>query len=162
MFRRSLLVASLAIAGTCVFASSTKAQPTTGDVDFSGVVTPSACTWEPINSKTPGVLAPNPALDTLTTTIPASIEIECPLGATLTIGDPVPGANPAPSNDTAWVDLGANTAYSPAHPLNGGFPSLPVPAGSIENLSISMEAISVAPQFAAGTYTYTVTLTATP
>lgn len=163
MLRRSFLIPALAIAGICTFASSAKAQVTTGDVIFEGIVTPSACIWEPVNPMIPGTIVANPALDTFTTTIPANIELECPLGATLTIGDPVAGGNPAPTiNEIAWVELGANTAYSPAHPLNGTSPDLPIPGASVESLNVFMEANAAAPPFAAGPYTYTVTLTATP
>jgi hypothetical protein len=154
MLRRLFLIPALAIAGIFTLASSAKADT----VNFSGIV-PDSCTW---GLATDGVLQYDPAFpNTLTSNgaLPASIEITCPSGGTVTVADPVPGTNPVPTNNRAWV-IGVNgTIDSPA----GGGGTLTINGSPIaEVLDVHMEAISVPPTLAAGTYSYTVTLTAAP
>ncbi|MBP0021533.1 MAG: hypothetical protein J7647_28765 [Cyanobacteria bacterium SBLK] len=156
MLRRLFLIPALAIAGICTLASGAKADT----VNFSGVV-PDSCSW---GVATNGTLQYNPANPNVLTSdgtppFPATIELTCPSGGNVDVADPVPGANPMPTNDRAWV-IGINgTINSPA---NGGG-TLAINSSSIaEILEVHMEAVSPGPPLAPGTYTYTVTLTANP
>lgn len=156
MLRRFFLVPALAIAGICSLASGAKADT----VNFSGVV-PDSCAF---GVATNGTLQYDPATPNLLTSngvppFPATIEITCPSGGTVEVADPVPGANPMPTTDRAWV-IGINgTIDSPA----GGGGILPITGSPIaETLEVHMEAVSLGPPLAPGTYSYTVTLTANP
>ncbi|MGK7924090.1 MAG: hypothetical protein AB4290_02350 [Spirulina sp.] len=158
MLRRLFLLPVLAIAGTCTLALSAKAQT----VNFSGQV-PDSCAW---GIATDGQLQYDPATPNILTSddptfpFPATIEITCPSGGGVIIADPVPGTNPMTTTNKAWV-IGANgTAYSPA---GSGAPVLSITASTVpETLDVHMEASTTNPSLDAGTYTFTVTLTASP
>jgi hypothetical protein len=165
MLRRSLFVSALLLVGTLGFASSAKAQvqPTGGTVQFNATVDPS-CTLTP--TATPGNLALNGAntLSSLSGGTGVTLAVNCPTGI-LRVQTPVRtnagvlGAGTNTTTNKARIILnGGTTVYSAAADGQTQFILTPAENG---DATVHMEASDSA-ALAAGTYNYSVTVTAGP
>jgi hypothetical protein len=160
MLRRSLFVSALMLAGVVSFASSAKAvdQP----VNFSATIDAACNLTAPAANSLTGTLVPNAAKTALSTTggTPAYVGLDCSDG-TLSIADPVPdGANPvATTTHTAAITTATNQVV--VSPTGTGDKTAILAAGDTADAMITMDASGTA-VLTAGSYTYTVLVTAVP
>lgn len=179
MIRRLALVSGLAVLSAVAFASQAGAQAVPQDVEFGGNIK-GTCTF---TNTTAGTLATtaanNPWVEASTgTTIGTTgtggqTTVNCTSGGALSVAAPVKVAAPAAFVDTvkqAVVYDGTAFTSSPGVPFdNGGWSrpttALTIPANTNRTLRVGMVAGVNSPGTGAvpsGTYTYRVTLTATP
>jgi hypothetical protein len=179
MIRRLALVSGLAVLSAVAFASQAGAQAVPQDVEFGGNIT-GTCTF---TNTTPGTLAAtgnNPWVEASTgTTIGntgtgGQTTVNCTSGGALSVAAPVKVAAPAAFVDTVKqavvYDATANAFTSAGGPFNNSgwnksTTALTIPANTNRILRVGMVAgLTTAGTGAVptGTYTYRVTLTATP
>ncbi|RUT06033.1 hypothetical protein DSM106972_032390 [Dulcicalothrix desertica PCC 7102] len=164
MLRRVLFVSTLMLAGAFGFVNSAKAD-TTEKVIFTGGVTASCDVEVPTTATntTTGTLIANAAKSELTTSTPAYVNVKC-AGGSLSISDPLKTAGATDTTAKAVLTINSKTVASPAAPAGDGPKSLPLTAADTGDASINMTATVAAPatELAPDTYTYEVTVTATP
>lgn len=163
---RSLFAGSvIAVATTLGF--TTLAQAQNADVQVTGII-PLNCVF---SNNIPGQFGYNQATNLLSTTTNStdlgltaqsgSVDINCNGASTLEIRTVTATSAPTTASSfTATVSDGTNTITS----LNGitnAQPDLSIPANSTETIDVDLE-VNHAGSLSAGTYTYTVTLTANP
>lgn len=154
MLRRSLFVSALLLAGTFGFASSAKAESST--VPFQANV-PATCTLDNPQQGTLALrddgqlLSSSPSIGGIT----GSIDIECNSDATLSVSLPVEDTNNPTTGTTLFSVADANNGSADS---DGSTTQLF--ANSKETVRVDMLAQNAS--FKAGTYNYTVTVTATP
>ncbi|BAZ37200.1 hypothetical protein NIES4101_31210 [Calothrix sp. NIES-4101] len=156
MLRRSLLVSAVLLVSSFGFANSAKAapgpaEPATVEFSFSSGNT---CTW---GTPTDGILAVNTTDDGLETATDATININCNGAALLTVAAPVQVNGP----ETTTNNVATLSTVAFGNTTDTGTGIVVTGAGIDEDATVSMTADTAAsPQ--AGTYEYTVLLTATP
>lgn len=179
MIRRLALVSSLAVLSAVAFASQAVAQAVPQDVDFNGNIT-GTCTFTGTQNGTLATTPNNPWVEASTgTTIGTTgnggqTTVNCTSGGTLSVAAPVRVAAPAAFVDTikqaVVYDGIANAFTSGGDPFdNSGWSKsttpLTIPANTNRLLRVGMiTGVNNVGGGAVptGTYTYRVTLTATP
>jgi hypothetical protein len=162
MIRRLILLSTAIVAGTLSFASQSQAAPSTGEVDFNGIV-PGQCTF--FNSKNGTValngdytLGSNP--DRYSGGATGHIDLACSAAAVLTVADPQQISGPTTTKNVAVVYTNAGNLNS----SQGNFApkSVALAAGFAQSgINVDVDNTSTTKIFA-GNYAYKVLLTATP
>ena len=179
MIRRLALVSGLAVLSAVAFASQAGAQAVPQDVQFGGNIT-GTCTFTGTTAGTLVATPNNPWVEASTGTTIGTIgtagqtTVNCTSGGALSVAAPVRVAAPATFVDTikqaVVYDATANAFTSAGAPFdNGGWlkstTALTIPANTNRVLRVGMiTGLNTVGTGAVptGTYTYRVTLTATP
>ncbi len=161
MLRRSLFVSALMLAGVVGFASS--ATAVTEPVTLSGEVSATCTLLTPV----PGTLSPNNAATMLGSNVggtPAKIDINCD-GGDLSVSAPskTSGTGATTTFDTLKANIttknGTTKVYSAAA---DGVVTVPLTATDTGTAEVNMTASVTTGTIAAGTYEFTINVTATP
>ena len=156
---RCLLLSGMLALGSTTLASQAMAQ-TTADVDFNGVVQ-GACTFGAVSN---GVINANGAGDRLVTTTPGRVSITCTQAAQVALSAPAQQSGPTLSpvaGGGAVTSLARSTSGANAGATGTDSASMSLPAVGTDQLDVSM-AFQNSTALPAGTYSFRVTLTATP
>ena len=166
MLRRLLFASALLLVSTTAFTSQAQAQTTTGTVEFSGVVG-GACTF---SNPVPGTLVLNSNDDSFLGSdssnpdyaggSAAEIDVNCTADATLSIdppnatGDALPGSTLSANAKSSNLGLDFLS--------DGTFTSNSMTTGQQDTIQVNMLVDNAGNAIDPGTYSYEVTLTATP
>jgi hypothetical protein len=158
MFYRSLFVPSLLLTSILGFATSAKAS--SAPVIFNATVPAASCT---LTNMQPGSLGLNGANTTLSSSTTggsaAKIDINCPSGGNLSISAPSRTGGTAPV--TTFSSLTSSITTTNNITANSSGTATPITALANGTANVNMEATSSA-ALGAGTYVFSVTVTATP
>jgi hypothetical protein len=158
MFHRSLFVSALLLTNIFGFASSAKAS--SAPAIFNATVPAASCT---LTNMQPGTLGLNGANTTLSSSIgsgsAAKIDINCPSGGNLSISAPSRTGGTAPA--TTFSNLTSSITTTNSVTANSSGTATPITNTANGTANVNMEATSSA-ALAAGTYVFSVTVTATP
>ena len=166
MLRRLLFASALLLVSTTAFTSEAQAQTTTGTVEFSGVVG-GACTF---SNPVPGTLVLNSSDDSFLGSdsnnpdyaggSAAEIDVNCSADATLSIDSPNATGDALPESTLTATATSSNLGldFQSDGTVNNGS----IAGGQQDTIQVNMLVDNASNAVDPGTYSYEVTLTATP